>query len=115
MKDNTTKSKELLEQALRLLPRDFALSNARAYLNRAINEVKSVETKRIKRNEVLKTEEKKTFEPIHMSPQQQKTALDQLDKLIEAEENKLKALRNKKNETTAVPTKKTRPDQTLNG
>ena len=50
MESNTSKSKKLLEQALRLLPRDFALSNARAYLNRAISEVASVEIKRENRD-----------------------------------------------------------------
>ena len=55
MENNASKSKKLLEQALKLLPREFALSNARAYLNRAISEVASVEAKRESRARTNKT------------------------------------------------------------
>jgi hypothetical protein len=116
MESNTSKSKKLLEQALRLLPRDFALSNARAYLNRAISEVASVEIKRENRDRNQKKlqenlqKEKEKFHPELMTPKQQKQALVELDKLIETEENKLKELKRKKQETTQIT-----KNQQLNG
>ena len=100
-----------------MLPREFALSNARAYLNRAISEVASVEAKRESRARTNKTlqenlqKEKEKFQPELLSPQERKVALSELDKLIETEENKLKELKKKKQESTSMPAK----NQQLNG
>lgn len=119
MKNNTIKSKELLEQALKLMPRDFALSNARAYLNRAILEVSAVENKRNKKEELHKkieeNKEKQKLQVGLMTPKQQTVVLNNIDKLIEAEEMKLKELKNKKNENnTPIKRNITRPNQPLN-
>ncbi len=119
MENNTTKSKKLLEQALKLLPRDFALSNARAYLNRAISEVAAVEIRRGKRDEINKKleenleKQKEKFAVGPMTPKQQKVALDEINKLIEAEENKLKELKNKKESVSL--SKPINKSQQLNG
>ena len=113
MENNTSKSKKLLEQALKLMPRDFALSNARAYLNRAISEVSSVEAKRIKKEKISKTieENSRKYNPDLLTPKQQKIALSELDKMIETEENKLKELRTKKENKTEKPSR----NQQING
>ena len=54
--------------------------------------------------------EKEKFHPELMTPKQQKQALVELDKLIETEENKLKELKRKKQETTQIT-----KNQQLNG
>jgi predicted ATPase len=94
MKDNLQKSKELLEQASKLLPRDFTLSSARAYLNRAITEVAAAEGRRHRREQQEKQKEVPFVPP--MTAAEQKSALSNLESLIAAEEKKLKALSEKK-------------------
>lgn len=108
MKDNATKSKELLEQAFKLMPRDFSLSNARAYLTRAINEVAAFEKKQEKKSS---NQSSPQYVPPAMTPQEQKHALDKIESMIADEEKKLKSILERKNRRSSGPG----PSQTLNG
>jgi hypothetical protein len=107
MKDNTIKSKQLLEQAFKLMPRDFALSNARAYLTRAINEVTAFEKKQERKNG-------NTVAPTNALPPmtavERDNALEKIENMIADEEKKLKAILERKNNRRG-----TDPSQTLNG
>jgi len=49
MKSNTDMAKELLVRAMRALPSDFTLFEARRYVSLAIQKIESVEKKREKR------------------------------------------------------------------
>lgn len=49
MKNNTTDAKRLIEQAIRLLPNDNALSETRFHLRAALGHVEAVEEKRARR------------------------------------------------------------------
>jgi hypothetical protein len=92
MKKNTIKSKELIEQALQILPREYALSNTRAFLTRALSEIKKIENREDKKEETKKIES----QPIFLTPQQQKIAINHLDLMIKNEEKNLAKYKNNK-------------------
>jgi hypothetical protein len=89
MKNNTGQTKQLLEQALRALPDDFALQGARSSIIAALNHISSIEHKRQRRENTQKHLEKiqaqQPFNIAPLSPTQAKAAINGLEKLIQQE------------------------------
>jgi len=91
MKNNTSQVKNLLAEAMRALPHDFALGQARSYIGAAINEIKTVEGKRAKREEVQKT-------PTPLVSMNPLATIDILNKLIEEEKKVVEERRREQKE-----------------
>lgn len=102
MKNNTATAKSHLISAIKNMPADFALSEARTYLNFALSEIEKVEKKRLKRGVpqqpllgVAKIPEAKhatisrqpTSQP--WNQQQLQGAINYIDSLIQQEQQKL--------------------------
>jgi len=100
MKQNTTDTKRLIEQAIRLLPQDNTLSEARFHLKAALGHVEHVEQKRLRREMVQKQNEMEAR--FKQMGQTQNGAVDLrenlkiIDELIAAEQKKLEELAAKK-------------------
>lgn len=110
MKNNTGRTKGLIIEAIKNMPSDFALSEARTYLNWALREVEKVEKKRIRRMGnmiheaepgVIYTRQAKeapvikqpmALENQQMTPEQLNNALGFIDSLIDAEKRKIESL-----------------------
>jgi ribosome-associated translation inhibitor RaiA len=102
---NTEKTKKLVQEAIRQLPEDFALRDARYYMTRALTEIQNVEKKRSKRGQ---QEEKLTprqkwemdlqtgnlVRP-ELTSQQKHDVLAQIDSLIDEQEKKIQKARQK--------------------
>ena len=97
MKNNTNHAKNLLVQAIRAMPDDFALTEARAYLKRALSEIEYIESKRDRRipnsresNLVAPIAEQRTANVAgNWTPQQVMGAINYIDGMIEAEKQKI--------------------------
>jgi hypothetical protein len=103
-RNNTSKSKAYIEQAIRNLPQDFAVRDVRVSLQRALNEINVIDKKRGRRTQVQATPWEKwnmdrelgKLVPPHMTEQQRTDALVAIDNLIAAEEQKIKEAKEKK-------------------
>lgn len=89
--DKKIVAKEILLEALKALPDDFALSEARFHIKAAIAKIEHVETKRERREEVKKQIDMAELVK-KMSPAKAKDALEYLDSMIEEEKQKLTIL-----------------------
>jgi len=110
----TEKTKKLIEEAIRQLPEDFSLRDARYHMTRALNEIQQVEKKRAKRSQ---QEEKLTprqkwemdlqtgslVRP-ELTPQQKHDVLAQIDSMIDEQEKKIQNARNKDEDETDLLT-----------
>ena len=97
---STEKSKKLIEQALRDLPQEFVLRDARHYMLRAITEMDKIEKKRTKRHQGLTPREKWDMDletnrltADSMTPKQSEDVLDKIDSLIRLEEKKIQRIK----------------------
>ena len=100
MKNNTGRSKTLLEQALRSLPGDNALQGTRYHVNKALDEIRKIEKKRRKREHVETTAAEEWQEKMKlftMPPEIAKTALENIDSMISQEQDKIDKIKNKDN------------------
>lgn len=94
---NTEKSKSLISEAIRNLSSDFALSDARALLSRALSEIQHVENKREKRSfqnkPIAEARVATTSSVAKQSPawtrDQVTTTINIIDKMIAEEKQKL--------------------------
>jgi DNA topoisomerase VI subunit B len=103
VKNNTQRSKALLQQALSNLPQDGALQSARQYLGKALQEISKVEGKRQKREVIRQDVEKQWKEKMEMfwqpSPDQAQNMLNQIDSMIEMEQKKIEEIQQKNQPT----------------
>ena len=93
MKKNINETIGKLEKLYFEMPDDFALQNARMFFRKAINEMKEIQTKRIKREKVQQS----VAQPISMDAESAKLALKELDRLIAMENKKLEKPEKKAN------------------
>ena len=95
-----------MERALQLLPGDDVLSGARQHLFKALNEIKKVEKKRFRREEVRVTVEEEWRDKMQsfwqVSPDQAQQVMDNIDSMIEGEQKKIQQL-NEKDSPQAPP------------
>ena len=103
MKDNTQRAKEFLQQAIRAMPDDFALSEARAHLKLALQKIENVAQKRDRRELQLKENEaiarqKELIQKQNLGlvPGSLKATLDLIDEMIADEHAKINVLREKR-------------------
>lgn len=97
MKNNTAKSRQLIEQAMRELPDNFALRDVRYNLARALTEIGRVEKKRGKREVTQMTPHQKwemdketnRLMPPNLTEQQKTNVIGQIDAMISAEQQKI--------------------------
>jgi hypothetical protein len=98
MKNNTSESKVLLERALKSLPLDGSLQQARHHLKCALEEMQHVESKRYKREVIRKTVEEEYKEKMgkyFISPQNAPSLLNTIDQMIEQEQKKIGKMQEK--------------------
>jgi len=105
MKNNTERTKKLIEEAIRLLPEDFALRDARYHMFRAINEIDKVENRRCKRGSQMTPRQKWEFDlqssqmmAPPLNPQQRDNVIANIDKMIGEQEQKIREIQNKDQE-----------------
>jgi hypothetical protein len=104
---NIEKSKNLIYEAIRNLSSDFALSDARSLLSKALSEIQHVESKRARRINFIKPQATTNFvesrsashSPIasqspHWTPDQIKVTMSIIDKMIAEEKQKLDNMKN---------------------
>jgi hypothetical protein len=107
MKDNTERAKNLLRQTIGAMPDDFSLTEARAYLKRALSEIEYVESKRSHRIPNNREKNIASIAPIaeqktapvagNWTPQQVMGVINYIDSMIEAEKNKINEIHARKN------------------
>jgi hypothetical protein len=113
MKINTGKTKSLIIEAIKNMPNDFALSEARTYLNWSLREVEKVEKKRNRRmqniihegepgviyarqtKEASLIKQSMANENKQMTQEQLNNALNLIDSLINAEKQKIEIIKSK--------------------
>lgn len=89
MKNNTEKAKDLLLQTIRIMPQDFALSEARQHLNLALQKIQAVETKR-ERREVVQNQEALRRQVQVSNVTDLRDRLRMIDEMIEQEKDNIK-------------------------
>ena len=96
MKNNTGKTKELLQKTIQSLPSDFALSEVRFHLNQALCKINRTETKRHKRDEI---QNQSTNYPITSFTGELNSldAIEAIDKMIQEEKDKLDSFKSSDN------------------
>lgn len=103
MKNNTLQTRNLLEQALRSLPGDFALQGVRSHIAAALGQVNAVERRRQARHDaetkVAEAEAARLsrYRPWLLTPQQAGDAIASLDKMIQHELGKIAEARDNRN------------------
>jgi hypothetical protein len=85
MKKNISETIGKLEKIYFEIPDDFALQNARTYFRKAINEMKEIQNKRIRREKT----QQDVPQSGHMDINAAKLSLKELDRLIALENKKL--------------------------
>ncbi|MCK9459662.1 MAG: hypothetical protein M0R80_08490 [Proteobacteria bacterium] len=103
MKNNTDESKALLERALKELPNDFALQNARYHLKRTLNEIEQVEDKRHKREKsriTIEEDYRAKMNSFFITPDNAKAVLDGIDSMISEEQKKIDNMKKKAEKQT---------------
>lgn len=99
MKDNTTEARRLLEQAIRVMPEDFALSEARHHIKIALNHIGQVEQKRVRRENVQR---QNTTQPLFSgtasggSANNIRESLQAIDDMIAGETKKLEDIQTRR-------------------
>ena len=92
MKNNTKRTKELLQKTIQSLPLDFALNEVRFHLRQALHKINKTETKRHKRNEIQTP-------PIGFVPfaggLDSSKVIDVIDEMIQEEKDKLDSFESK--------------------
>ena len=93
----TERSKQLIEQALRAMPPDFSLRDARYHMSRALAEIHKIEKKKAKKQQTAVTprqqwefdlQSSKLMSPT-LNGKQQKDYIKHIDDLIAAEQAKI--------------------------
>jgi hypothetical protein len=107
MKNNTEQAKKLLVQTIRAMPGDFALSEARSYLTRALSEIEYIESKRTKK---IPNNREANIAPIaeqrtanvagNWTPQQVMGVINYIDVMIESEKAKIAEIHARQNKTS---------------
>jgi hypothetical protein len=96
MKNNTKRTKELLQKTIQSLPVDFALNEVRFHLRQALYKINKTEAKRHKRNEIQTP-------PIGLAPfageLNSSKAIDVIDGMIQEEKDKLDSFKNLNDQT----------------
>jgi len=92
MKNNTGATKSYLTEALRNLPPDFALGNAKQYISAALREIEIVEKKRGKREAGIQQQNLQINQQA-INQQNAPNIISGLDAMIQEENEKLEALR----------------------
>jgi hypothetical protein len=92
----TERSKQLIEQALRAMPQDFSLRDARYHIGRALAEIQKVEKKKAKTKSEITPRQQWEFElksgklvPPGMNDVQKIDYIKQIDELISAQQEKI--------------------------
>jgi hypothetical protein len=94
MKKNISETINKLEKIYFEIPDDFALQNARTYFRKALNEMKEIQNKRIRREKTQQNVPQSGYMDINSA----KLSLKELDRLIALENKKLeKPEKNKPN------------------
>ena len=109
----TERSKQLIEQALRSMPQDFKLRDARYHMSRALAEIHKVESKKAKRQAVttprqqweMDLKSSKLINPA-MNGQQKIDYLKQIDELISTEKEKIDSIDNPQSDSIDNPQSK---------
>ncbi len=94
MKNNTSTTKSYLTEALRSIPPDFALGNAKQYISAALREIEIVEKKRGKREAGIQQQNLQINQQA-INRQNAPSIVSGLDAMIQEEQEKLEALRKK--------------------
>jgi hypothetical protein len=97
----SNKCVEHLEQAAKNLPDKNAYRNVRFYIAKALNEIADVEKHKVKKKAEQATEYEKwqsqlRSSVIDMTPEQGASAINELDKLIQQQEQRLKEINDKR-------------------
>jgi hypothetical protein len=92
MKDNLGPSKDLLLKALRSLPQDFVLREARHHISQAIRKLENVEDRRMKRA----TQQRQAIPTTPNLPFYPAETLDIIDRMIDDEGKKLEEIKAQK-------------------
>lgn len=96
MKNNTKRTKELLQKTIQSLPVDFALNEVRFHLRQALYKINKTESKRHKRNEIQNP-------PIGLAPFAGKLdsskSIDVIEEMIQEEKDKLDSFKNLNDQT----------------
>lgn len=114
MKNNTNKTKDLVAEAIRNLPQDFALTDARHYLLKAYNEIEEVENKRAKRENIRKPQKgfskvanertsQVAAESPHWTPQQILGIVNYIDQQILEAKQKIDEIQKSKTQPEPSP------------
>jgi len=125
MKNNTGQVKGLIVQAINNMPSDFALSEARTYLNWALSSLEKVENKRVRRmkmneniakiqgraNEAAQISQPTAQENQQMSVEQLSAAMHNIDNMIADEKKKLENMKVKPATQSATDVLKDELDQ----
>ena len=90
MKDNTQKAKQLLQQAIREMPQDFALSEARYHLGAALSKIQEIEKKRERRH-IQELQQQQQQLQVGQSTNIRET-LNCIDEMINAEKRKIEEI-----------------------
>jgi hypothetical protein len=95
----TERSKQLIEQALRAMPQDFSLRDARYHIGRALAEIHKVEKKKAKRQSEITPRQQWEFDlhsgklvPPGMNNDQKIDYVKKIDELISAEQSKIDSI-----------------------
>ena|ERR1019366_3665078 len=101
MKDNTAKAKQMIAQAIREMPQDFALSEARFHLQAAISNIEKVEDRRLQRHQQEQKQFQQTWNVGGGQPVNLRETISTIDDLIDVERQKLQDIadRRKKRQT----------------
>ena len=94
MKHNTEQIMSLLAQAIKVMPQDFALAEARYHLTAAYQQIEKVESRRVKRAEQEKIQNEyhwPTTQGVNI-----KETLDAIDGMIAAEQKKIDDIKTKR-------------------
>jgi hypothetical protein len=96
MKNNTKRTKELLQKTIQSLPVDFALNEVRFHLRQALYKINKTEAKRHKRNEIQNP-------PTGLAPfageLNSSKSIDVIDEMIQEEKDKLDSFKNLNDQT----------------
>ena len=96
MKNNTKRTKELLQKTIHSLPVDFALNEVRFHLRQALYKINKTEAKRHKRNEIQT--QPTGFAPFAGELNSSK-AIGAIDEMIQEEKDKLDSFKSLNDQT----------------
>ena len=95
MKNNTSKTKDLLKQALVAAPQDFALGEVKTHIRLALQKLEQVEDKREKREQNYQRR-KEVAANVGFNPHAVQYTLDKIEEMIDQEKKKLEEIHRRK-------------------